>query len=695
MAIVEMQKMSICAEKKKRKDILEFLQKVGAMEIDVSESASQKFEKIDTSNDRMRFEKIADSMDHAVKLLKKEAPAQRKKLLSLELEQITSEEENEIIQNRRKYYADAMQIADLEKEMSESRAVIARKENKITSLIPWQKLDIPLNSSGTKKTKIMIGTFPEIIAEDKIYEAVLAGMHDSGKNAADDKVNTENVKSADFVSLDSLPVDINILSAENQVTNVAVIAANALSDKVEEALRTIGFVRIPYITHRVPQESLDKCKKEIQIENQKIEKAREQIISFADEIHEFKIASDYFRSRAEKYRVLGEIPQSRTAFFIEGWVQKSNSEAIGKILEEKYEAAVEMEETMETDDEPVILHNNKFSESVEGVLESYGLPQHKKVDPTFVMSIFYVFFFGMMLSDAAYGMIMSIACGIVLLKFKRIPSGMKKTMKLFFSCGLSTVFWGFMFGGFFGDAIDVIAKTFFGYTGGTILKPLWFNPLSNPMRLLIWCMLFGLIHLYAGLAMKGYEILKEHDIKSFLCDIVSWYLFLTGLILILLPTNLFASIAGQSYIFPAWLSMSAKIMALTGLVVIVFTSGRGHKNWGLRIALGLYDVYGVTGWLSDVLSYSRLLALGLATGVIAQVINMIASMGGNTPIGVIVFIIVFIFGHIMNMAINLLGAYVHTNRLQFVEFFGKFYDAGGRPFHPFKTIHKYVEIKED
>ena len=130
-------------------------------------------------------------------------------------------------------------------------------------------------------------------------------------------------------------------------------------------------------------------------------------------------------------------------------------------------------------------------------------------------------------------------------------------------------------------------------------------------------------------------------------------------------------------------------------MIILLMSGRANKNWGLRIALGAYDIYGVTGWLSDVLSYSRLLALGLATGVIANVINMMASMNGKSVVGAIIFVVVFILGHTLNILINLLGAYVHTNRLQYVEFFGKFYDGGGKPFTPFKAINRYVEIKED
>ena len=136
-------------------------------------------------------------------------------------------------------------------------------------------------------------------------------------------------------------------------------------------------------------------------------------------------------------------------------------------------------------------------------------------------------------------------------------------------------------------------------------------------------------------------------------------------------------------------------MAIAGAVGLLLMSGRANKNVALRLALGAYDIYNVTGWLSDVLSYSRLLALGLATGVIASVVNQMGSMLGDGILGEIGFIVVFIIGHTLNLAINLLGAYVHTNRLQFVEFFGKFYEGGGKPFNPFKLTTKYVDVKEE
>ena len=217
------------------------------------------------------------------------------------------------------------------------------------------------------------------------------------------------------------------------------------------------------------------------------------------------------------------------------------------------------------------------------------------------------------------------------------------------------------------------------------------------MRLLLWCMLFGVIHLFAGLLIKGYEYLKDGDVVGFVSDVLSWLMFLMGLILILLPTDLFEGIAQMEFNFPPFVGTLAKILTFAGLALILVMAERSTKNWVLRILLGAYDVYGVTSWLSDVLSYSRLLALGLATGVIASVVNMMAGMvaQGKGIIGVILFIVICLAGHTLNFAINVLGAYVHTNRLQFVEFFGKFYEAGGEPFQPFTTANKYVEIKEE
>jgi len=298
-----------------------------------------------------------------------------------------------------------------------------------------------------------------------------------------------------------------------------------------------------------------------------------------------------------------------------------------------------------------------------------------------------------MLSDAAYGAIVAIICGVLLKKCPNMERGLQNFIRLFFWCGISTVVWGVLFGGYFGDAVNVISRVFFGHE--VKIPALWFEPLGNPIKLLVVCLLIGVIHLFLGLGIKGYMCLRDKDYAGFVFDVLCWYAMLTGLILMLIPSELFTSMINADIVFPAALNAAARYMAIAGAVGIVLFSARDKKNPGLRIALGLYDLYNVTGWLSDVLSYSRLLALGLATGVIAQVINQMGSMGGKSVIGVIMFILVFIIGHILNLLINLLGAYVHTSRLQYVEFFGKFYESGGRKFEPFSAETKYADIKED
>ena len=387
------------------------------------------------------------------------------------------------------------------------------------------------------------------------------------------------------------------------------------------------------------------------------------------------------------------VVQSEKTFIVTGYVPKRSVKKLEESLTSRFDLSFETEDVPEDEEAPVLLSNGHFASAADGITASFGLPAKGEIDPTTIMSACYVFLFGLMLSDAAYGLIVFLACFIAIKKFPRMGENLKKSLRLFMYCGLSTLFWGVLFGGYFGDAVNIISKTFFGRE--VSIPALWFVPLNDPMKMLICSMIFGVIHLFLGLGIKGYMYLKNKDTLGFVCDVVLWYMMLIGLVLILLPTELFGSIAQVQIVFPPAVSMLAKWMAIIGAVGILCMSARTTKNPVLRLALGAYDLYNISGWLSDVLSYSRLLALGLATGVIASVVNQMGSMFGGGPVGAVLFIIIFCFGHLFNLAINLLGAYVHTCRLQYVEFFGKFYEGGGREFSPFKQNTKYVDIKED
>ena len=670
MAIVQMQRINICALKKNRKAILERLQELGAMEIDIQLEDDSLGEKQDVASSRALFERRAQTADQALAILNIYVPEKKGMLDSLAGKPLVEKELFEkAAENQDQYMATASRIVTLDKQIAESKAAVLKVQNQVEALAPWLSLTVPVSYTGTQKTAVLIGTMPNPQDQQSILNLLAGAVPDVEA------------------------VDVELISTDKDFTYLAVICMKQDAGKVEEVLRTGGFSKPSSPVQKIPEE----YKKDLEAE---IAKAQEQVKQLESELAEcavsrqdLELISDYYRTRAEKYRILGEIPQTASTFAISGYVPAAKADAIVKELSEHYGAAAETEGIKEEEEPPVLLHNNRFSESVEGVLASFGLPAKGEIDPTFFTSIFYVFLFGLMLSDAAYGLIVSLACGIVLLKFPRMETNLRKSVQLFFWCGLSTLFWGVLFGGYFGDALDVISETFFGHK--ISIPALWFVPLNEPMRMLLYSMLFGVIHLFTGLALKGYMYIRDHKYMDFVCDVIFWYMLLLGLIGLLIPSSMFAGIAGKQIVFPAALNAAAKWSAILGAVGIVLFSGRSSKNPALRIALGAYDLYNITGWLSDVLSYSRLLALGLATGVIASVVNQMGSMGGKSIGGVILFIIVFVIGHVFNMAINLLGAYVHTCRLQYVEFFGKFYEGGGKPFEPFKLKTKYVYLKEE
>ena len=670
MAVLQMHRISICALKEDRKAILEKLQALGVMQIDVSMLQEEDLQKMDTAKSRQVFEKQAVAADQALEVLDRYVPEKKSMLSSLEGKPLIGKPEyGDCVERKTQILQDAKQLTDWSRQIAENEAAIVKLENQIEALTPWLALDVPLCGSTTKQSVCIVGTMSGVWTADTIY-----GMVAEKEDAPE-------------------AYEVQILHTDRDTTYLAFTALKAEAGALEEILRQHGFSRPSQASKKIPQEEKKEC--EIQIEDLKkmIHEAVKKIEGNAGRRKDLQEISDYYRIRADKYEVLGQIPQSEHAFFITGYVPAEKMQLLQEKIGDIYDCRIDIEEMPEEEQPPVLLHNGPVSSTTEGILASFGLPKKGEIDPTKIMSMFYIFLFGMMLSDAGYGLVIAVGCFWAIKKFPRMADSMKQTLKLFMYCGVSTIVWGILFGGFFGDAINVVSRVFFGHEVG--IPPLWFAPLDNPMKLLLFSLGVGLVHLFTGLFLKGYQSIKNGDVMGAVVDTGCWFLFLIGLLLLLIPSSIFAGIAGVQIVFPAVINLLAKVLTIVGALGLLLFSARDKKNPGLRIALGAYELYGVTSWLSDVLSYSRLLALGLATGVIAQVINQIGSMGGRSIVGVIMFIIVFLVGHTLSLAINLLGAYVHTNRLQYVEFFGKFYEGGGSPFTPFKENTKYVDIKEE
>lgn len=677
MSKLPMKRVEVFGLKSNRKYILEAMQRFGVVEPVSCDFSDDNFSKMDTASSAATFTKAENTLSNALGILEKYSP-ENVPLLSMfgGKKMMTVQQYYDAVENSDKALSIAYKITALDKNISELAADTVKLENEILSLSPWRDLDIPLDFKGTKKTVVHIGTIPDKIEYSDLLERYTAALAEEGK--ADDEM---------------MAAEFKIIYSEPGVTYLTVFSRRETKHEVEAALRSIGFSRLNHVSSKTPCEEIAELNRRICENRDKTDKNIAEIIQNAKNRNLLKFMVDYYEMRVEKYRILGDLNQRKKFFVFEGYIPEKYTERFFGEMVEKYNAAVQIYDIDENEQPPVLLQNNPFSEPVETVLETYSMPNKFEIDPTFIMSLFYYFLFGLMLSDAGYGLIMIIACAFCILRYPDMNPGLKKSLKMFFYCGISTFFWGVMFGGYFGDAIQVISSTFFGVEAA--IPPLWFEPIKDPMRMLMFSFAVGIVHIFAGLGIKFYQSVKRGDIKSAVYDVVFWYLLVGGAIVYLMSTQMFVDMAGLKFRVSAAVGSAAAVCAIVGAVGIVLFGGRSSKNPAKRFAKGLYELYGVTSYLSDILSYSRLLALGLATGVIAQVFNQMGSMFGGGPIGAVLFIIVFLIGHSLNMGINLLGAYVHTNRLQFVEFFGKFYEGGGEKFKPFSANTKYFKFKEE
>ena len=672
MAMLKMQRIYIYALIKYCKDILETLQRRGVVEIENMELEDSVFFKEDTSPLQAQYQRSAATAGEALDILSRYAPQKKGLLSSFKgRERLSTDDYNRMVDNTQDTLRIAYDIISYQKNIDMNEAEKVKYEAQLEAIKPWLSLDVPMNFTGTATTTAFIGKFSET------------------------KSSTDIMTQLAELIPEVEGIDVEIISCDENQTCVFILAMKQDADRVSDALRRIGFEYPSYISPVAPKTREKQINKHLSNRDGRILEAEKNIKACEKYYPDLEFLEDYFVMKTERYQAFDEITTSRNTFILSGYITERDAQELKTYLEEHFDAQVELEDS-DTPDTPVVLKNNKFAEPTESVLASYSYPDRREADPTSVMAIFYYIFFGMMFSDAGYGMVMALACGILLMKFKNMETGLRRSMKMFFWCGVSTTIWGLLFGSFFGDAVSVISNTFFHTPPPAIpglVVPIWFNPVTDPMQMLMFSFLLGIIHLFAGLAIMAYNDIKHKEYLAVLYDVVSWYLLVGGAILALLSLDMMGNIAGFT-LPPIFLTIGG-IMAAIGAVLILLFSGRESKHPVKRFLKGVYGLYGATGYLSDILSYSRLLALGLATGVIAQVFNQIGSMMGSGVIGIILFTLIFVIGHGLNIGINALGAYVHTNRLQFVEFFGKFYTGGGREFKPFKINTKHYTVKEE
>lgn len=666
MAVLPMKKITIAGMKKDRKTVLETLQRMEAVEIieaDEEETKDTTFTRIDTSEQRTQFERMSARISNALEILDHYAPDGssdlKRKLAGKET--LSTADFAAVVNARTQTLNYANEIVNLQKEISELKAEEPRIQTQIDTLTPWLKLDLPLNFTGTAKTAAFIGTIPEAATE----ESVAGAIYESAP--------------------DITGVHVDIISSSDEQTCLMVVCLKKDAAQTDDALRRMEFARPP-VSSRIPSDEIENLRKQMESNHARISELQTSITAYADRREDLRRLYDYFIMRADKYQVIDELAQSNRTFILTGYVPAGQADEVVQSLTSKCELAVDLEDPAPDDDVPVKLHNPKLAEPVEGVVENYSMPGKNDVDPTTPVACFYYILFGMMLSDACYGAIICLITGILLKKHKNMDSGLQRSLKMFFLCGLGTILSGILFGSYFGDLIPTIASTYFNKD---ITIWCWIDPLHQPMTMMTFSFTVGIIHIFTALGILIYGLVKQGHVLDAIYDGVFWYMLVGGLIVFGLSYESFCGMLGfDSAVVSSSAGTVGGWIALIGAIGILIFGGRESRNWGKRLAKGAYALYGITGYLSDILSYSRLMALGLATSVISSVFNTLGAMSGN----VVLFIVIALIGHVLNILINMLGAYVHSNRLTFVEFFGKFYEGGGRKFKPFGMNTKYIKV---
>lgn len=664
MAVLSMKRIEICALQKDKKELLSLLQRKGIMEISVGEDTESTY-KEDTALKCGEYSKSISDIKKALETIKPYSEEKAGLLSSLAgRKKLEKEEFDRFEKELPSVLKETEEVVELERVIAEERAHRVKLSASIAALEPFMGLDVPLLSENSGRHSYFVGSFNGEFTLTDILTSL----------AKEDE---------------ELNLHVEVLSVSKSKTSVFVLCEKAMKKKAEAALKALGFEYPSFSLKDIPAKEAESIEAQLKDSLEKEEKAIERLRELAKNADRFEFALDILTMKLDKAHALSSLNQTEHAVFISGFVPEKYAGKVIDALNERFELFVETYEPEEDEDVPVMLENNGFSSPVTGVLNAFGLPGKGEIDPVGIMSIFYYVLFGLMFSDAGYGLIMMIVCGIVWAKFRKSDAPIIQSVKMFFWCGLSTAVWGILLGSFFGDAAEVISQNFLGKSWVT--PTLWFAPIKEPMKMLIFTLAIGIVHMYTGLALSAYQMIKAGRIKDCIYDVVSWFLLVTALIFMLMGSSIFEGIAGYKLTYQGWQNIIIYAAAIIGAVIIVLTSGRESVNPFKRLLKGLYGLYNVTGWLGDVISYSRLLALGLATGVVGSVVNQMGAMLGN----IFAFIIVFIIGHTLNFAINVLGAYVHCNRLQFVEFFGKFFEGGGREFAPLKINTKKYTIKED
>ena len=638
MAIVKMKQLWLIAMTQDRESLLRQLQRAGCVEISEPETGQldQGWEGL-TRPDGTALAQARErqqTLARAMEILKRYAPEKTSFLAPKPA--IT---EQALMDPRS--YAQAMEEAETltrgERSLAAIEAERTKTETLRQTLAPWLELDVPLEIRSAGDTVFQFGCLPLNLPIEQAQAAAgeLAQLLPGG--------------------------------ADRTGQYAFLICHSQAADQALAALKELGWSRVTFRdmegTALDNDRRLDRRLKELEEEKAAQE---EKLAAMGTCWSDLRRAASHTQVDVRREEGKSRLLDTETTFLLEGWVPAERWPKLEQELEH-WPCAVQAEDPdpEEYPQVPVQLKNNWFTRPLNMVTEMYSLPAYGSLDPNPLMAPFFILFYGIMMADMGYGLLMMLA-SVIVLKKKR-PSG---TMGHFFGllglCGVSTFIMGALTGGFFGDFLTQLFKLI--DPNSTFELPALFTPLNDTMMILVGAMALGFVQIITGMAISFAKKLREGQVMDAVWEELTWWIVFLGL--------------GLYLVKGFW-----PVLAVGGVMVLV-GAGWNAKGFGKVTAVfgSLYNH--ITGYFGDILSYSRLMALMLAGSVIAQVFNTLGAIPGN----IVIFIIISAAGNALNFALNLLGCYVHDLRLQCLEYFNKFYQDGGKPFRPLDLSTNYYDV---
>lgn len=658
MAISNMLKLLLIGNVKERNSLIKRLHKLGCVEVATTDKI-EKMQSADTGEyadkckvklARLEFclETVKSYKPTALKLAKEQkidyipakgkGPFQTRPLISFEDFSNLKDIETDI-------FTQIIQLKEYTDKIIALRAKTQKETNVIASLAPYANMHAPFSKF-----------------KDTATASVLLGEVAKTKVALFEKIESE------YGGV------YEVFQGSGNSDGVAIVIDKSKREDIQQLLADTEFTACSISSDSTPEEMRAQAEKNLAETEKERNLAIEAIMTFVNIFDDVKRLHDYFTLEVAKAESENRTQTTSSTYYLEAWLPEGEKDRVDKDLENSpLSLAYTIREPLESETPPTFVESNGVVAPYESVTNMFSVPFYKEIDPNPSVAFFFFLIFGMMLGDAGYGLLLTLGTGIIL-ALRKPPKGEMNLVKIMFMGGISTFIWGFLFGSYFG-----LSATDLGIW-------CWFNPIEDPMPLLILSLAVGVVQMFFGMAINMVALIKKHQPVWGISSAFSWYFLALGI----------GGIFGASYI-GAWAKTAGIVFAVLG-VVLLMLSGTFGKRGAKKVTGALSSLYGIINFFSDMMSYTRIFGLGLASGVIGMVFNEIASViSGMMPfkfMGVIVTIIICIIGHTFNISINALGAYVHNSRLQFVEFFGKFYTGGGELFAPLGSQMKYYRIGE-